>query len=307
MPVPQPGMFALGTRSHLHLELDVAADAAVPDVVAALGRLREPSVTAGGANLVVGIGATLWRRLAGERAPEVLAPFPGVDGIDDHRAPATQHDLWVWVHGTGEDVILDTGRTVAAALDGVATLVDEQAAFVYHDSRDLTGFIDGTANPAVDDAVAVACLPDGAPGAGGSFALVQRWVHDLDAFDALEVADQERVVGRTKSDSIELAGDEMPVDAHVARVEIDDEVTGEELALWRRSTPFGGVGRHGLVFVAFSADPARFLRMLRRMFGVEDGVRDRLTDFSTPETGAVYFVPSVDDLAALGAVPDGEG
>lgn len=306
MPVPQPGIFALGTRSHLYLQLDVHPSASPAAVAAGLRRLREPSVTTGGANVVVGVGAELWRRLAGDRAPAELAPFPGIEGIDGHRAPATQHDLWVWVHGTGEDVTLDVARAAVRALCEVAELADEQRAFVYHDSRDLTGFVDGTANPAVGEAVEVACIPEGRPGAGGSFALVQRWVHDLDAFGRLDVADQERVVGRTKPDSIEL-DDDMPADAHVARVEIDDEETGEELPLWRRSTPWGGVDRHGLVFVAFSADPERFLRMLRRMFGVEDGVRDRLTDFSRPEAGAVYLVPSVDDLEALDALPHGEG
>ena len=127
--------------------------------------------------------------------------------------------------------------------------------------------------------------------------LAQRWRHDLGAFDALDVAEQESIIGRTKVDSIEL--DDKPETAHISRVVI--EVDGEELEIYRRSVPYGSVSEHGLFFLAFSADPSRFDRMLGRMFGVEDGIRDRLTEFSTPQSGAYYFAPSLEDLgAALG-------
>jgi putative iron-dependent peroxidase len=295
MARPQPGIFAQGTRSHYHLEFDLVPEVSDDAVLAALHGLREPSVTAGGSNIVVGFGPELWRRLRPADAPPELAPFVGVVG-EGRRAPATQHDLWVWTHGTGEDIELDVARAVAAVLAPALTLAAEQPCFVYRDSRDLTGFVDGTENPPVEDAFDVALVPDGQPGAAGSFVLAQKWVHDLGKFHAQSVDDQERTIGRTKPDSIEL--DDKPPTAHIARVVIEED--GEELELYRRSTPFGRVGELGLYFLAFSADPSRFTKMLARMFGASgDGVHDHLTDFTHPVSGAVYFAPSLDALDGI--------
>ena len=268
-------------------------------MVAAVARLREPSVTTGGTNLVLGFGPARWRRLAPADVPDGLAPFAAVAGRDGTVAPSTQHDLWVWVHGTGEDVALDVARSVGAALAPVATLELEQPCFVYKDSRDLTGFIDGTANPHIDEAPAVAIVGEGEPGAGGSFVLAQRWVHDLAGFAELTQAEQEAVFGRTKPDSVELEGEAKPPNAHISRVEIHD-AAGEELPIFRRSAPFGTLAEAGLYFLAFSADPSRFTTMLANMFGTaDDGVRDRLTDFSHPVSGSFFFAPSLEALAAL--------
>lgn len=301
MATAQPGIFAAGTRSHYHLEFDLRRDADAPPIAAALRALREPAVAAGGANLVVGFGADVWRRVAPPTdVPDGLAPFAAVVGAEGRTAPATQHDLWIWIHGTGEDIVLDTARVVAAVIEPIANAPAlEQPCFVFKDSRDLTGFIDGTANPSAEEAPFVARVPDGSPGAGGSFVITQRWVHDLRAFDALAVPDQERVIGRTKPDSIEFDDDAKPANAHIARVEIADE-NGDELPIFRRSTPYGTVAKHGLYFVAFSADLARFDRMLANMFGTAgDGVHDRLVDFTSPETGSYYFAPSLEALDAL--------
>ena len=301
MSTPQPGIFALGTRSHYHLEFDRRPDVAPQAIAAAVGALREPSVTAGASNLVVGFGAGTWREVSAEDAPAALAPFTAVEG-EGRRAPATQHDVWVWVHGTGPDVLLDNARAVAAALGPVAELANEQPCFVYHDSLDLTGFIDGTENPSVHDGPEVATVPAGEPGAGGSFVLAMQWVHDLDAFDALPVAEQQEVIGRTKTDSVEL--EDKPATAHVSRVVVEEtgaDGAPRELEIFRRSVPWGTVGEHGLYFVAFSADPTRFDRMLARMFGTAgDGIHDHLTDFSRPVSGAYYFAPSLEALGRLG-------
>ena len=196
MQVAQHGIFAQGTRSHHQLELDVLPEASVDDVRAALRGLREPNVTAGGLNLVIGFGADLWRRLAPDGAPAALHPFTAIDGPGG-TAPATQHDIWVWIHGSGDDLTLDAARAVTAVLSPVARLALEQPGFVYRDSRDLTGFIDGTENPPVADAHDVAIIPEGEVGAGGSFVIAMRWVHDLAAFGALDVAGQEGVLGRS--------------------------------------------------------------------------------------------------------------
>ncbi len=295
MTTPQPGIFAQGTRSHRHLEFDLRPATSAAAVSRALDGLRQPSVTAGGANIVVGFGAALWRGLAPASIPDGLTDAPGVDGV-----ARTPHDVWIWIHGTGDDVLLDVGRAVTALLAPVAELVADTSAFVYRDSRDLTGFIDGTENPPVEQAYEVATIPDGQPGAGGSFAITQRWIHDLASFDALPVDDQERVIGRRKIDSVELADDVKPETAHIARVVIEEG--GAELEIYRRSTPYGDVAEHGLYFVAFSAELSRFDKMLRRMFGQSgDGHHDRLTDFTRPVSGAYYFVPALEDLGnALG-------
>lgn len=299
MATGQPGIFAQGTRSHYNLEFDVLPGASVGDVCSAVDRLREPTVTAGGFNLVIGFGDALWRRLApSDAVPVELRPFDPVDGIDGHRAPAIQHDVWIWVHGTGEDLALDAARACTAVLAPVATLATERACFVYHDGRDMTGFVDGTENPPIEEAPETALVPDGEPGEGGAYVIAQRWVHDLDRFHAQSVSEQEATIGRTKPDSIELPDAVKPPTAHIARVVIEED--GQELEIWRRSTPYGTVGEHGLFFLGFSAELSRFDKMLARMFGVADGVRDHLTDFTKPVSGAYYFAPSLEALRALG-------
>jgi len=161
------------------------------------------------------------------------------------------------------------------------------------------GFIDGTANPILLEAPQAALVPDGRRGAGGSHVLTMRWVHDLDAFDRLPQDQQENVFGRTKPDSIEFVGARLPPNAHIARVQIDDEA-GEEVQIYRRSVPYGTTLEHGINFLAFAADRARFDRMLARMFGPnDDGLHDRLADFSRPVSGAYYFAPSLNMLNEL--------
>ncbi|MHB8671049.1 MAG: Dyp-type peroxidase [Acidimicrobiales bacterium] len=295
MNASQPGIFAQGARHHYHLEFDLRSDSAAADIGEALVGLREPAVTSGGANLVVGFGPDLWRRLLPDDVPDDLRPFTPVGPPEGARAPSTQHDLWIWIHGVGPDLQLDMARAITRKMRSAATLAAEQPCFVYRDSRDLTGFIDGTENPPVEEAIDVAVVPDGQPGARGSFAMTMKWVHDLDAFHALGRQDQEDVFGRTRELSLEMEEDRKPPTSHIARVVIEED--GEELEIYRRSTPFGTVAESGLYFLAFSADPSRFDKMLRRMFGpAEDGLKDRLLDFSSPASGAYYFVPSLDSL-----------
>ena len=292
MPTPQPGIFALGTRSHYYLEFDLVAGATAQALVAAAAGLREPRQTTGGANVVVCFSAATWAGAGGD-TPEGFAAFEPVVGDDGFTMPATQHDAWVWASGTGYDVVFDTARAVVAALEPVAALATEVGGFSYRASLDLTGFQDGTANPPVDEGSLVATVPDGRPGAGGSVVLVQRWVHDLGAFHRLPVAEQEAVIGRTKEHSEELT--EQPERSHLSRVVIEDE-RGEELEIFRRSTSFGTMAEHGLVFVGFAADQGRLATMLARMAGAGGAGRDRLTEFSTPVGGGYYFAPSVQAL-----------
>ncbi len=291
--LPQFGIFAQGTQAHHFLEFDLRPGVRATAALPSFRRLRTPDVSAGGINLVVGFGADAWREVAPSMAPASLAPFAEVIGPDGHRAPATQHDAWMWISGSAPDVTFDHARAAAAAVADVAVLAAEQPGFTYHEGRDETGFVDGTANPPVRRAADVALVPPGDPGEAGSHVLAMRWVHDLDAFHRLQIAAQERVFGRSKAESIEMSDEEKPPDAHIARVEL-----GDDDEIFRRSVPYGRVDEHGLYFVAFSADRSRFDRMLARMFG-NDGVRDRLTDFSTPVSGAYYFAPSNTALRAL--------
>jgi porphyrinogen peroxidase len=270
VPTPQPGIFAVGTRSHHHLEFDVTGDRA--DVLAAVARIREAATSVAGVNVVVGFAAE---------------PFETIVGVDGFTMPAAQHDLWLWMHSAGPDAVFNVARLAARELAGLATLASEQPSFAYQASQDLTGFEDGTENPPIDEAVG-AVTRDGA-----SVVLLQKWVHDLDGFEALELADREKVIGRTLVGSEELAPS-VP-DSHVGRVVIENE-NGEELEVFRRSTAFGGVAEHGLMFLAFSADRPRLERMLRRMAGAEDGVRDRLTEFSTPVASSWYVAPPLESL-----------
>ena len=258
-----------------------------------------PAVAAGGINLVAGFGSDLWRAIAPEHTPPDLAPFEPLGLPGGHHAPATQHDFWLWISSSTRDIVFEHARAAVKALEGVASVATDQDAFVHRDSRDLTGFIDGTANPMTHEAPAAVLVPDGQPGAGGSHVLAMRWVHDLVAFEALPIDEQQRVFGRTKLDSVELKGGAKPETAHIARVEIADDA-GEELPIYRRSVPYGTLAEHGLMFVAFAADRARVDRMLARMFGLDaDGLHDRLTDFSRPVTGAFYFAPPLSLLAEL--------
>jgi len=299
MTVPQFGIFAQGTIAHEFIEFDLRADVDMARATRALSELRAPAVSAGGINLVIGFGADLWRTVAPDQAPADLAPFTPIGRIGGHHAPATQHDFWIWINGSSQDVVFEHARAAVKMLSEVATPATEQPCFVHRDSRDLTGFIDGSANPMTHEAPEAALIPDGQPGEGGAHVLVMRWVHDLDAFEQLPVKEQERVFGRTKPTSREMTGDALPTDAHIARTQITDDA-GEELPIYRRSVPYGTVAEHGLYFVAFSADRTRFDRMLARMFGTDaDRIHDHLMDFSRPVTGSFYFAPSLTTLAEL--------
>jgi putative iron-dependent peroxidase len=298
LTLPQFGIFAQGTHAHHFLEFDLRPGVAPEKAAETFRDLRAPDVSAGGVNLVLAFGAKAWRGVTGTRVPDELEPFEGVSGADGHRAPATQHDIWLWISGAEPDVTWRSARAAAEAVADVASIGAEQQGFTYQGGRDITGFIDGTANRQVREAAEVALIPAGRIGEGGSYMLTMRWVHDLAAFNQLSVEEQERVIGRTKADSVELAAAEKPPTAHIARVETS--VDGEEIEIFRRSVPYGDADEYGLYFVAFSAERWRYDRLLERMFGTaSDGVRDRLTDFSRAASGAYYFAPPVNVINEL--------
>jgi len=291
MALPQTGIFALGNLAHTYLEFDLIDGARADDLVTTVGDLSEPRTTMGGVNLVIGFRPELWAAVAGSNAPSGLHGFDApLVGDDGYVMPATQHDLMLWIAGGSYDVVFDAAVGLMSSLSRLVTLAAEVASWSYHRDLDLTGFIDGTENPSLSVAPNYVLVPDGSPGAGGSVLLLQKWAHDSPAWGGLGVEQQEQVIGRTKLDSEEL--DNPPPSSHVART--DQEEFGH---IFRRNTPYGTISDHGTMFVGFSATQAPLSAMLSSMAGV-NGVRDDLTRFTSPLTGAYYFVPSLDDLVA---------
>ena len=295
---PQAAIFDESARYHRFLEYSVigepeparCARAVAAAMHAASGSVARPP------RLVVAFGHRLWSVLSPNAVPADLRDFELIRGVDGHVAPATQSDLWFWLQGDGEDE--NVARTLAlhATLRDDFALELEQPGFTYFESRDLIGFEDGTANPKDDAARTEAAVIPGGPGAGGSIVLVQRWVHDLEKFAGLDVAAQEAVIGRTKADSIELEGDALAPDSHVARTDVEND--GVAMKVYRRSAPYATLARHGLYFLAFACARERHQIQLERMFGVSgDGLHDRLIEFSTADTGSYLFAPGREALA----------
>jgi putative iron-dependent peroxidase len=293
MFTPQAGIFALGTSSHAYLEFNILDAKKRNEFASTISAIREPRTTTGGVNFVIGFRPELWRDIVPEDAPPTVEGFNNdIKGTEGFVMPATQHDAVVWLSGSAYDVIFDMARSVVHDLAGLASLADETSSWAYHHDRDLTGFIDGSENPTLLDAPDDALLPEGVPGAAGSVLLLQKWRHKTAQWEALPTDQQERIMGRTKSDSIEL--ENKPPDSHVAST--DQDKFGN---IFRRNMPYGNVDDHGTVFVGFSADQKRLSRMLDSMAGLITGTRDALTRFTQPLTGSYYFVPSVESLRRL--------
>jgi putative iron-dependent peroxidase len=293
MYTPQAGIFALGTSSHAYLEFDLLEAKQCHGFAAALASIREPRTTTGGVNFVIGFRPELWNSIAPDDAPSGVEGFnKEIRGTEGFVMPATQRDALVWLSGSAYDIVFDMARSVVRALAGQAALREETSSWSYQHDRDLTGFIDGSENPTLLDAPADALLPEGVRGAAGSVLLLQKWQHLVAEWEALPVAQQERIMGRTKRDSVEL--ENKPPDSHVART--DQDTFGH---IFRRNMPYGSVDNHGTVFVGFSAEQKRLSGMLESMAGLVSGQRDALTRFTVPLSGAYYFVPSVESLRSL--------
>jgi porphyrinogen peroxidase len=297
-PTPQPGIFAVGTRAHHHLQFDIVEDVDPAALTEALRGIRDHATTVAGVNIVIGLGRDLCARVAPDWLPSGITPFETIVGADDVVIPADQHDLWIWLHSSGPDGVFDLARRSDAALRGLAVVAREQPSFTYMASQDLTGFEDGTENPPLDEAIGLVAVPDGEPGAGSSVALLQHWIHDLEAFEALDADAKDQVIGRRLRDGEEIDETRRSPRAHISRVVLEDE-DGDELEVFRRSTAFGGVLEHGLVFLAFSPDVDRVATMLHRMVGL-DGPRDHLTDVSRCTASAWYVAPPVEAFTPAG-------
>jgi porphyrinogen peroxidase len=293
MYTPQAGIFALGTSSHAYLEFELLDAKKCKEFASAICAIREPRTTTGGVNFVIGFRPELWRDIAPDDAPPGVQGFnEDVRGTEGFVMPGTQHDALVWLSGSAYDIVFDMARSVIRDLKAQALLKEETSSWSYRHDRDLTGFVDGSENPTLLDAPVAALLPQGVPGAGGAVLLLQKWKHNVSEWEALPVDQQQRIMGRTKLDSVEL--ENKPSDSHVARTDQD-----EFGSIFRRNMPYGSVDDHGTMFVGFSADQKRLSRMLDSMAGLVTGTRDALTRFTQPLTGSYYFVPSVENLRRL--------
>jgi putative iron-dependent peroxidase len=255
---------------------------------------------------VTSVGDQLWRRLAGEAStPAGLHPFQELEAGGRH-AVSTQGDLLFHIRAARMDLCFELAAQIMNRLRGAATIVDEVHGFRYFDTRDLLGFVDGTENP--QGAAVARCTVIGAEDpafAGGSYVIVQKYLHDLDAWNALPVEDQERVIGRTKLSDIELADDVKPASAHNALTTITD-AGGQEVKILRDNMPFGTLGsaEFGTYFIGYARSPEPIEQMLRNMFlGSPPGNYDRILDFSRAVTGSLFFVPSQDLLESLADDP----
>jgi porphyrinogen peroxidase len=290
--IPQPGIFAFGCVEHCYVEFDLDAARDLARLAAALAALHGPHTPLVATNAVVALRPELWMAVAADSAPPDVRSFTPITG-GDAAMPATQHDAWVWISGASRDTVFDSALRAIRGLEGVASPATEVTGWAYRRNRDLTGFIDGTENPPAVEAPAVASVGDGSA-QGASVVLVQQWEH-LPTFAALSQTEQEAVIGRTLDESLELEGDDARADSHVARTVVEEG--GEELAIYRRNTAWGGPTRHGTMFVGFCATQHPLQVMLERMAGVPDGVRDALTRHAVALTGAYYVAPALEALA----------
>ncbi|KOO03885.1 Dyp-type peroxidase [Vibrio nereis] len=289
--LPEAGPFAQYTLLKVTQNPQVVLEQlqALPQLVAELNDSQP------GANLAISIAFTksFWGQLNVDM-PAELIDFP-VLGEGDITAPSTDVDVLLHIHSNRHDLHFYLLRKFMSSVADNVTIVDETNSYRFLDARDMTDFIDGTENPKDAQREEVAIIPGG-EFAGGSYVMLQRFIHNLPAWNRLSVSAQEKVIGRTKPDSIEL--DDVPAASHVGRVDIKEE--GKGLKIVRHSLPYGSVsGDHGLLFIAYCNTLHNFKAMLESMYGVTDGKTDQLLRFTQAVTGAYFFAPSADMLQSL--------
>ena len=249
---------------------------------------------------VTGFGAQAWDRLAGPPRPAGLHPFREILAGPRH-AVATPGDLLFHIRASRMDLCFELATQIMARLGDAVTVVDEVHGFRYFDDRDVIGFVDGTENPVGRAAFDAAIIGGEDPAfTGGSYVIVQKYLHDMDAWNALTTEAQEKIIGRTKLADIELDDATKPTFAHNALTTITEN--GREVKILRDNMPFGSVanGEYGTYFIGYARSPAPTEQMLLNMFiGRPEGNYDRLLDVSRTVTGNLFFVPSVPVLESL--------
>ncbi|MDY7532679.1 Dyp-type peroxidase [Pseudomonas sp. Bout1] len=268
--------------------------------IAGLVRSVGKRVPAGNLSCVAGFGSKAWDALFGAPRPAALHPFKEV-GVAGRLAPATPGDILLHIRAEQMDLCFELATQLMAALGDSVTVVDEVQGFRYFDMRSIIGFVDGTENPVGRKAVGFTIVGDEDPAfSGGSYVLVQKYLHNMKAWNELSVEAQERVIGRTKLSDIELDDAAKPTNSHSALTTITKD--GEEVKILRDNMPFGrpGAGEFGTYFIGYARSPEPLELMLENMFvGRPAGNYDRLLDFSTAVTGGLFFIPSADLLEEL--------
>lgn len=270
-----------------------------------LGRAVGFRIPAATLSCVTGIGSQAWDRLFSGPRPAELHPFIEMAG-EKHRAISTPGDLLFHLRAAQLDLCFELAGQIMNELDGAATVVDEVHGFKYFEMRDLLGFVDGTENPTGSEAHSAVLIGAEDPAfTGGSYVMVQKYLHDLKAWNSLPVEEQERVIGRTKLEDIEMHDEVKPSNSHTA-LTVVEAVDGNELQILRDNMPFGTIGTQefGTYFIGYAKSPAVTELMLHRMFvGMPVGNYDRILDFSTPATGSLFFVPAAGFLDDLPPAP----
>ncbi|GAA3714901.1 Dyp-type peroxidase [Streptomyces tremellae] len=300
-PEPQPVLSPLTTAAiFLVVTVDEGGEQPVRDLLADLPGLQRAygfGAPDGELSCVVSIGSGVWGRLFDGPRPARLHPFRELTG-PRHRAVATPGDLLFHLRATRQDLCFGLASEIMDRLRAYVTVEDEVQGFKYLDARDLMGFVDGTENPQGPAARAAVLVEDEDPEfAGGSYVIVQKYLHDLPAWNALPVEAQEKIIGRRKLTNVEL--DEPASHVALNTVEGPD---GEESQILRDNMPFGspGHGEFGTYFIGYSRTPDVTEQMLRNMFlGTAAATHDRILDFSTAVTGTLFFTPSADFLDDL--------
>jgi putative iron-dependent peroxidase len=296
--IPQPVVAQL-TRAAIFLvvtlksepEWDAVVRALCGDLAALLRAVGFRDIR-GGLSCVMGFGSEAWDRLFGEPRPTDLHPFREIHG--QHHAVATPGDILFHIRSKRMDLCFELATQIMARLGNAVSVADEVHGFNYFDDRDLIGFVDGTENPVEQGAIEATIIgEEDTAFAGGSYVIVQKYLHDLNRWNELPVEMQEKIIGRTKLSDIELDDAVKPTSAHNALTTIVEN--GTQLEIVRDNMPFGDVGKgeFGTYFIGYARSPHRIEQMLTNMFvGRPPGNYDRLLDFSRAVTGTLFFVPS---------------
>jgi len=250
---------------------------------------------------IMGFGSDAWGRLFGEPRPKDLHPFREIRGV--HHAVSTPGDILFHIRAASMDLCFELATHVMSRLAGAVSVEDEVHGFKFFDDRDLIGFVDGTENPVAQAADAATLVGDEDPTfAGGSYVIVQKYLHDLERWNKVPVEEQENIIGRHKLSDIEQLDSVKKPYAHNVLTSIEEN--GEQLQIVRDNMPFGKVGKgeFGTYFIGYARSPRRIEKMLENMFiGNPPGTYDHLLDFSRAVTGTLFFVPTATFLDAVDA------
>jgi len=246
-----------------------------------------------GLTCVAGFGSDAWDKLFGAPRPAELHPFEEIRSGGRH-AVSTPGDILFHIRARRMDLCFELAMQIMDSIGDVVTTADEVHGFRYFDDRDVMGFVDGTENPRGEDAREAAIIGSEDPAfTGGSYVIVQKYIHDLKAWNSLPVEMQEKIIGRRKLSDVELSDAEKPAYAHNALTNIEEN--GRQLQILRDNMPFGrpGHGEFGTYFIGYCRTPRVTELMLKNMFvGNPPGNYDRILDFSQPVTGSLFFVPT---------------